>query len=141
MNTGMNSNPENRPLERTRTMNPNLQEEMNMEQDFRYKVEHVGDAFADQMENFLDWLKASTRGISLTYNIHCLERSQHKAFARIGKRTVALKPRFPHSEIFSDDDMRDLFSEFDRIDADLARARKEREERLYPGMRTTEQEA
>nr|AFZ77033.1 magnetosome protein Mad10 [delta proteobacterium ML-1] len=112
-----------------------------MERDFRHKVEHVGDAFADQVETFFDWLKASTRGISLTYNIHCLERGQNKAYARIGKRTVALKPRFPHSEIFSDDDMVDLFREFDRVDEDLARARKEREERLYPGLRTTEQEA
>jgi len=112
-----------------------------MEENTKYKLEHVGDSFAESIEQILEWLRCSTKGISLTYRIHCLENDKEKSFTKIGKRTVALKPRYPLNELFSDEDMREIFQEFDSIDEELATAKKEREERLYPRMKTAEDAA
>ncbi|GAH39491.1 unnamed protein product, partial [marine sediment metagenome] len=40
-----------------------------MERDLRYKMRHIGDAFADKFENLGFSIKGSVRGIALTYDI------------------------------------------------------------------------
>jgi len=112
-----------------------------MEEKTKYNLEHIGDVFVDQIEKVLEALKNSTKGVSLTYRIHCLEKDMEKSYAKIGRRTVALKSRYPLNEVFSDEDMRELFKEFDAFDTELSTAKKQREERLYPNMKTAEEAA
>ncbi|BAH77584.1 hypothetical protein [Solidesulfovibrio magneticus] len=112
-----------------------------MEENTRYKLEHAGDRFVETVEEFLGWLKNSTKGISLTYRIHCLEKDRTKSYARIGQRTVSLRRRHPHNELFSDEDLSQLFVEFDKADAELSQAKQEREARLYPRSEASAQPA
>lgn len=112
-----------------------------MEESTRYKLEHAGDLFAESIEGFLLWLKNSTKGISLTYRIHCLEKDREKYYAGIGRRTVHLRRRNPANELFSDEDLSQIFAEFDECDAELSRAKSEREARLYPRSEGCEQPA
>lgn len=112
-----------------------------MDESTKYAFEHIGDTFSDTVEKVLEWLKNSTKGISLTYRIHCLETDQEKAYAKIGKRTATLRTRYPQNELFNDDDMREFFSTLDSVDEELAEANREREERLYPGMTAAQEPA
>jgi hypothetical protein len=106
-----------------------------------HTLEHLGDIVVEKIEVALEWLKTSTKGVSLTYRIHCMEKDREVTYARIGKRTVSLRKRQPANELFSDEDMKSLLVEFDEIDGELSRAKSEREARLYPNYDTQEQPA
>lgn len=110
-----------------------------MEQSTKHTLEHVGDIVVERLEKVLEWLSTSTKGVSLTYRIHCLEKDKEKSYARIGKCTVTLRARNPHNELFSDEDLKQLFDEFDKVDGDLSNSKSEREARLYPKMQPDEQ--
>ncbi len=112
-----------------------------MDEKTKENLEHVGDRFVSGLEGFFSWLSESTKGISLTYRIRCLGKDQNKSFAKIGRRTATLRQRNPMNELFSDDDLKILFSELDGIDEELTKSKQEREERLYPRSRATEQPA
>jgi hypothetical protein len=106
-----------------------------------HTLEHLGDIVVERIEAALGWLKRSTQGVSLTYRIHCMEKDREVSYARIGKRTVALRKRQPRNELFSDDDMKTLMAEFDEVDGELSRAKAEREARLYPNYGAQDQPA
>ena len=112
-----------------------------MDESTKYAFEHIGDSFSEKVEKMLGWLRSSTMGISLTYRIHCLEKDQQKSYTKIGKRTASLRSRFPQNELFSDEDMQEFFSSLDTVDSELSKARREREERLYPNMQAAEEPA
>ncbi len=103
-----------------------------MEKDFRYKMRHIGDAFADQVGNLGHAIKGSVRGIELTYNIDGLKTEKEKVVNSIGKRVVALKNIEPGKDLISDDGLISLFNRLDKIQAQIDAYTKERKERLYP---------
>ncbi|GFK92307.1 magnetosome protein Mad10 [Fundidesulfovibrio magnetotacticus] len=104
-----------------------------------HTLEHLGDIVVERIEAALEWLQRSTKGVSLTYRIHCMEKDREASYARIGRRTVSLRKRQPANELFSDEDMASLLAEFDEVDAELSRAKAEREARLYPNYAAQEQ--
>ncbi|MBF0528232.1 MAG: hypothetical protein HQK55_02960 [Deltaproteobacteria bacterium] len=110
-----------------------------MENTFRYKVQHIGDLFVDQMAKVLGWFKSSTCGVSLTYDIRTLEKKKEKSYTSIGRRTVELRQVAPSNELFSDSEMAELFSQLDKLDKELSSRKQSREKRLYPQSETAEQ--
>ncbi|CAM2057498.1 Magnetosome protein Mad10 [Desulfovibrionales bacterium] len=110
-----------------------------MQDSTKYTLEHIGDIVVEKIEQVVDWVSESTRGISLTCRIHCLEKEETKTYTRIGRQTVRLRKRYPLSEIFNDEALRELLADFDKVDAGLLRCRDEREARLYPRYKMMEQ--
>jgi len=60
----------------------------------RYKIEHMGDSIADGLEQTLGWAKSSTRGVSLTYNIHELEKKKKEGHEQNRGKAVVGKGSF-----------------------------------------------
>ena len=103
-----------------------------MEKDFRYKMRHMGDAFADKVESLGCAAKGSVRGIVLTYRIDGQKRDREKVVAEIGKTMAAIRKGDPTFSISGDDTMNTLLSDLDRIEERIATFKSERKERLYP---------
>jgi flagellar motility protein MotE (MotC chaperone) len=101
-----------------------------MVRSIRYTIEHVGDIVIGPIEAVVCWLGGSTKGISLTYDIRNLERKKKKSYIKIGKKTAELRKQNPSNELFSDEDMSQLFSELDNMEEDLNDCTRKREERL-----------
>jgi|GEM_PF-1150339 hypothetical protein len=106
--------------------------ENNMEKNFKYKMRHIGDAFADQVENLGHAAKGSVRGIVLTYHIDGLGKEKQKIVSGMGKRIAAGRKEDPMFNISKDETMTALLSELDRIEKGIETFKKERKERLYP---------
>jgi hypothetical protein len=105
----------------------------------RYKIEHMGDMVADGLEQAFGWAGSSTRGISLTYNIHELEKKRKKALSKIGERLSWVRGRSPELEVFKDERILELFVKLDEIDNKIRAGTRERDERLNPAGGTAEQ--
>jgi len=103
-----------------------------MEKDFRYKMRHIGDAFADQVENLSHAIKGSVRGIELTYRIDALKKEKGEIVIRVGKRMAEIRKKDPTLSILEDKIMTKLFYKLDQIEDEIEAFTKEREERLYP---------
>lgn len=103
-----------------------------MEKDFRYKMRHIGDAFADQIGNLGHAIKGSVRGTELTYRIDALKMEKGKIVVRIGKRMAEIRKKDPTLNILEDNIMTKLFYKLDQIEDAIEAFTKEREERLYP---------
>jgi len=108
-----------------------------MEKDFRYKMRHIGDAFAEQVENLGHTVKGSARGIVLTYNIDGLKKEKEKIIVETGKRMAAIRKDDPAFNISEDKIMTTLLLKLDQIEERIEAFKKEREERLYPNSRAT----
>jgi hypothetical protein len=104
-----------------------------VEKNLRYKVQHIGDIFVDNLVNGCSWLKLPTRGVTLTYNIRSIERKKGKSYLKIGKKTAELRKQSPDNELFGDADLLEFFSELDKMEQSLSEYRLERDERLYRG--------
>jgi hypothetical protein len=109
-----------------------------MGKDFRYKMRHIGDAFADQVETLAHSVKGSTRGVVLTYNIDGLKKEKGKLIINIGKRMAAIRKDDPSVNISEDKIMSTLLVKLDQIEARIEDFKKERKERLYPNRYSTE---
>ena len=105
----------------------------------RYNIEHMGDIVADGLEQTFGWAKSSTRGVSLTYNIHELEKQRKKALGKIGQRLSWVRGRSPELEVFKDEQLLELFVKLDEIDNELQAGIRERDESLNPSGSTVEQ--
>ncbi|NVM22905.1 MAG: hypothetical protein HWN68_14120 [Desulfobacterales bacterium] len=103
-----------------------------MEESFRYKMQHVGDIFVEKMEVVCDALKSCTRGITLTYDIHDLERKKRRITRNIGERIAEVRKKSPELDIFKDEKMMELFSKLESIEESIKSHKKERQERLNP---------
>ena len=110
-----------------------------MGKDFKYKMRHIGDAFADQVENVGHAAKGSVRGIVLTYNIDGLEKEKQKIIAGIGERMAAARKEDPMFNISKDETMTILLSELDPIEKRIETFKNERKERLHPKQFATNQ--
>ena len=101
-----------------------------MGEGFRYKIQHMGDIFVDGLEGALGWTMSSTKGITLTYDIHDLEKRKNKALRKIGARISEIRRGAPDMEVFSDEKIMELFSKLDGIEEKIEAQRRERDERL-----------
>jgi len=103
---------------------------------FRYKMQHLGDFFVDnvlsKIEKGFGSLKLSTRGIVVTYDIHELRKSKRKMISHIGQRLTEIKRTSPEFDIFQDPDLSKLFVKLDDIESRIELRLNERETRLYP---------
>ena len=109
-----------------------FERENNMGKDFKHKMRHIGDAFADQVENLGHAAKGSVRGIVLTYNIDGLKKEKEKIVAGIGERMAAARKEDQTFNISEDETMTTLLSELDQIEERIETFKSERKERLYP---------
>ena len=106
--------------------------ESHMGEGFRYKMQHLGDIFADKLEAACEAVKSSTRGIALTYDIHELEKKKPKILKKIGKRLAEVRMKSPELDVFKDEKMMELFSKLESLEERIEAYKKERDERLNP---------
>jgi hypothetical protein len=110
-----------------------------MGQRLRYNIQHIGDFFVDNLENAFDYVKSSTRGITLTYDIHELEREKDKVLSEIGGRVAEVRKISPELDLFNDEKMMELFSRLGGLEDSIEAHKKERGERLDSASRPLEQ--
>ena len=110
-----------------------------MGQGLRYNIQHIGDFFVDNLENAFDCVKSSTRGITLTYDIHELEREKDKVLSEIGGRVAEVRKTSPELDLFNDEKMMELFSRLGGLEDSIEDHKKEREDRLDSANRPVEQ--
>jgi hypothetical protein len=99
-------------------------------QDFRYKMEHLGDILIDHMERVCSGVRASVGGVGLTYDIHHLKKKRSKMVMRIGERVVTVRKDDPALNLATDETALALFAEYDRIQEKLEADIAEREARI-----------
>ncbi len=110
-----------------------------MGQGLRYNIQHIGDVFVDNLERAFDCVKSSTRGITLTYDIHELERKKSKVLSEIGGRVAEVRKTSPELDVFNDEKMMEPFSKLEGLEENIEAHKKEREERLNTASRPVEQ--
>jgi len=103
-----------------------------MEEDLRYRMQHIGDIFIDRIQNLGSFTKGSVRGIALTYNIDGYKKEKDKIVKRIGERLAAIRKKDSERDVFNDRIMVKLFYRLDTIQDKIDAGIKERNERLYP---------
>ena len=79
-----------------------------------------------------DYAKSSTKGISLTYDIHDIEKKKRKLLSKIGERVAKVRSASPELAVFDDEKMMELFSKLDDIDERIAVRTRERSAKLDP---------
>ena len=110
-----------------------------MGQRLRYNIQHIGDVFLDNLEKAFDCVKSSTRGITLTYDIHDLERKKSKVLSEIGGRVAEVRKASPELDVFNDEKMMGLFSKLEGLEDSIEAHKRKREERLNTASRPVEQ--
>ena len=110
-----------------------------MGEGIRYNIQHIGDLFVDHLEMAFDYAKSSTRGISLTYDIHDIEKKKRKLLRKIGERVAKVRSASPELAVFDDEKMMELFSRLGGLEDSIEAHKKEREERLDSASRPVEQ--
>lgn len=103
-----------------------------MSKGMRYNMEHLGDIVVDGIEKCFQGINRSFRGISLTYNIHELNRKKRKQYTKLGKSLTQVRRKKPHLDVFQEDEITDLYQAMDALEEELEGAMEERERRLYP---------
>ena len=99
------------------------------DRDFRYKIEHIGDLFVEILEGFNLAIKRQFRGVTITHDIHSIERTKKEVVYQIGARVTEIRKGQP--DLFEGDEpMTKLFCEYDDVSISLDGLIKEREERL-----------
>ena len=110
-----------------------------MGEGLRYNIQHIGDIFVNDLEKAFDCIKSSTRGITLTYDVHDLERKKSKVLSEIGERMAEVRKTSPELDVFNDEKVLEIFSKLDNLEESIEVHKKEREERLNPASRPVEQ--
>jgi len=108
-----------------------------MGEGIRYNIQHMGDFFVDHLEMAFDYAKSSTKGISLTYDIHDIEKKKRKLLRKIGERVAKVRSASPELAVFDDEKMMELFSKLDDIEERIAARTRERSARLDPAVQQT----
>jgi len=110
-----------------------------MGQELRYNIQHIGDIFVDNLEKAFDYVKSSTRGITLTYDIHDLEKKKSKVLSEIGERMAEIRKTSPELDVFNDEKVLELFSKLEVVEESIEAHTKERKGRLNTASRPVEQ--
>ncbi|MBF0468656.1 MAG: hypothetical protein HQK61_07200 [Desulfamplus sp.] len=120
-------------------MEENMEREDQNKKGVRYTMTHLGDIVVGALDRFWSAAVSSTKGITLTYNIHELKHKKIKVQREIGQRVTQIRERSPELEIFEDEELSKLFSELGDIENSINISIYERESRLYPGKTMKEQ--
>jgi len=110
-----------------------------MGQGLRHNIQHIGDIFVNDLEKAFDCIKSSTRGITLTYDVHELERKKSKVISDVGGRVAKVRKTSPELDAFNDEKMMELFSKLDSLEESIEAHKREREERINPASSPVEQ--
>ncbi len=110
-----------------------------MGQELRYNFQHIGDIFVDNLEKAFDYVKSSTRGITLTYDMHDLEKKKSKVLSEIGERMAEIRKTSPELDVFNDEKVLELFSKLEVAEESIEAHTKERKEKLNTASRPVEQ--
>ena len=124
-------------FEKGRSSSTSLKGKNGMGKDFKYKMRHIGDAFADQVEDLGDAAKGFVRGITLAYNIDGLEKEKTRIITGIGEEMASAGKVARTFNISEYDAIAELLSKLDRIEGRIETLKKERKERLRPETLTT----
>ncbi|MBF0102176.1 MAG: hypothetical protein HQK77_14835 [Desulfobacterales bacterium] len=100
-----------------------------METDIKYKLRHLGDMFLDKITGLTNQVKASGKGIVLTYSIDKDKKEKDKLTSRIGRRVIILRNKGEHQNIMNDPVLVKLFYRLDTIQDRIDNYIKERKER------------
>nr|MBF0220757.1 hypothetical protein [Desulfobulbaceae bacterium] len=87
---------------------------------WRYRLQHLGDAFADMLEATVVAARRSAAGIVIDLQLHDLEKKKGKVAARIGTRIIEMReenPDFLVYDAFISECYEELDLLLDRIEA------------------------
>lgn len=91
-----------------------------MEQGWKFKLQHIGDAFADMIEATIVAARRSAAGIVIDIQLHDLEKKKGHVAARIGNRVIEMReenPDFLVYDAFISECYEELDMLLDRIEA------------------------
>lgn len=86
-----------------------------MNDDIRYKMQHLGDIFVDTLSIVVDSAKKSAKKVVLMYNIHDLKQKKVQCLGLIGSRIVQVK-KAGLSDLKRDDKLVELIARAEKID-------------------------
>ncbi|MEI7635811.1 MAG: hypothetical protein WCJ37_00770 [Syntrophus sp. (in: bacteria)] len=86
-----------------------------MSEDFRFKMQHLGDIFVDTLSTVVDSAKKHAKGIVLTYDIHDLKKKKLQCLSMIGRRIVQVKTA-GLADLKRDDNLVELITQAEKID-------------------------
>lgn len=110
-----------------------------MENSFRYKMQHVGDIIVGYLDKGSGAVKSRTLGVTITYQIHELNKKRQKLCTKIGDRLSEIKKTSSEEAVFEDEKMMKLFAKLKELDDRIEAYKKEREDRLYSGELSSEE--
>ena len=85
-----------------------------MEKEWRFKLQHVGDAFADMIEATIMAARRSAAGIVIDLQLFGLEKKRGKVAARIGSRVIEMREENPDFLVY-DEFISDCYTELDDL--------------------------
>jgi vacuolar-type H+-ATPase subunit I/STV1 len=98
-----------------------------MKKEWRYKIERIGDAFAECVEDVIDLASGSASGVVIGYHIHKINRKTRKVATRVGERVIEMRRDDPDLLSY-DAKMREIFADLDELQKVRDKYVKEREE-------------
>lgn len=90
-----------------------------MSEDIRYKMQHLGDFFADAVSNVADSARKHAKSVVLTYDIRALKKKKHHCLSLIGGRIVQVK-KAGLADLTRDDRLVEMIAEAEKIDRAIA---------------------
>jgi hypothetical protein len=86
-----------------------------MNEDVRYKMQHLGDIFVDALSCVVDSAKRHAKGVVLTYDIRELKKKRRECLSRTGMRIVQMK-KAGLADLRGDDKLLELITDAENID-------------------------
>ena len=90
-----------------------------MNEDVRYKMQHIGDYFADALVCVTNSAKKHAKDIVLTYDIRELKKKKRQCLSLIGNRIVQVK-KAGLADLKRDDQLVELIASAEKIDRFIA---------------------
>lgn len=90
-----------------------------MSEDFRYKMQHLGDIFVDALSGVADSARKHAKGIVLTYDIWDLKKKRRECLSLIGRRIVQVK-KAGLADLKRDDKLVEMIAHAEKIERFIA---------------------
>jgi hypothetical protein len=90
-----------------------------MSEDVRYKMQHLGDIFADALSAVVDSAQKRAKSLVLTYDIHDLKQKKQHCLGQIGRRVAQVKKE-GLAELQTDGNLVELIAQAEKIDNYIA---------------------